>query len=589
LAIELAAAWSRLLSPTALEERLAAHLLDLGGGPRDMPERQQTIRDTIAWSFDLLAPEEQAFFTQLGVFAGGWTIEAATAVTEVESSEVLALMGRLLDRSLVVRLPGTNGEPRFTMLETVRAYAREQLTLRGSRDETEGRQRNYFLQLVTRARQMLRGPDHAEWISRLALEHDNLRSVLDRAIEKHDAQIALRLGSLLWQFWAEQGHLTEGRAKLRQALTLRGNVDPEIRADAIYNLGNVALDLGDPTAARDHFLDFLAVMEDLNDQGGIGDAHNGLGLVAQDLGNFDQARNHFQTALTIFSTLQRQPSIAIAYHNLGMVAAAEGAYEQARPLNETALALHRQLGNIYGVAYSQRALATVARLTDDPATANSLYAESLRAFREIGDRQGEALVLAGLARVAHQTGDDLEALRLFRDALLLHRLLAARRWMVDCIAGIAAVVVRRGYQEQSVRLLGTVAPLRGAVLPVATADERQEEEQTLAIARRTLTESEFAAAWAAGQALSLDQATEEALRLTEETAVLTRPAAPFNLTRREQEVLKLLCEHLTDPEIAARLYLSPRTASNHVASIISKLGVANRREAVAFATQHGLV
>lgn len=589
LAIELAAAWSRLLPPTALDERLAVRLLELGGGPRDLPARQQTIRDTIAWSFDLLDLEHQSLFTRLGVFAGGWTVEAAQAVAGPEHSDLLPKMGDLLDRSLVHRVPGVNGAPRFAMLETVRAFAREQLALRGEREATEGRHRDYFIPLVAHARQMLGGPDHAAWLALLAAEHDNLRAVLDRALAESNPYTVLRLGALLWQFWAEQGHLTEGRTKLESALAMGGAVDRTVRADAIYILGNVALDFGDSGRAADYFREFLGVMEEIGDQDGVASGHNGLGLVDRDLGEYDRAREHFETALEMWSTLNDVPGIALSHHNLGTVATAEGKYERARSLHEDALSLHQRLGNVYGIAFSQWALATVEQLTGNPVRAKTLLEQSLGAFRELGDRQGEALVLDGLGRLTQQTGDDLEALRLLRDALVLHRSLGARRWMVDCIEGISAVLVRRGYLEQAVRMLGSVMPLRGTAVAVASVPERAAHEQTLALARRTLTDSEFDAAWKAGGALSLDQAAEEALRLTEETAVVTRPPAPFNLTRREQEVLKLLCQHLTDPEIAERLFLSPRTASNHVASIISKLGVANRREAIAFATQHGLV
>jgi predicted ATPase/class 3 adenylate cyclase/DNA-binding CsgD family transcriptional regulator len=588
LAIELAAAWSRLLPPAALEKQLAARLLELGGGPRDAPARQQTIRSTIGWSFDLLDPEDQALFVRLGIFAGGWTIDAAQAISGPEPPDILPGLGRLFDRSLVYRAPADDEEPRFTMLDTIRAYAREQLALRGERDAVERRRRDYFLPLATHARQMLGGQDHAKWLSRLEDEHDNLRAVLDRALETRDAATALRLGTVLWQFWAERGHLTEGRAKLELALAIDEPVAPTIRADAIYILGNIAVDLGDPLAARKQYAQNLELVTAMDDQNGIADAHNGLGLVEHDLGAYDQARRHFEAALEIWSKLGDVAGSAIAHFNLGRVFQAEGELERAGASHREALTLRQQLGDVYGAAYSQWALANVARATGDSSTARTLYEDSLRVFKQLGDRQGEAFVLYGLGRIAQQLGDDLRALQLLRDALNSHRRSGERSYVVECIEAIASILVRRGYLEQAVRLLGTVMPLRGTAVAAATVGEREEQEQTLKMARRSLTDSAFEAAWNVGRALSLDQAAAEALRLTEEKAVITRPPAPFKLTRREQEVLHLLCQHLTDPEIAAHLYLSPRTASNHVASIIAKLGVANRREAVAFATQHGL-
>jgi DNA-binding CsgD family transcriptional regulator len=235
------------------------------------------------------------------------------------------------------------------------------------------------------------------------------------------------------------------------------------------------------------------------------------------------------------------------------------------------------------------ALATSSLLLEDVTAAEPLYRESLEMFRELGDRQGEAHNLHGLARVAQQTGDDLEALRHYREALFLNRSLGERYWTVACIEGIAAILINRGHVEQAIRLLGASDAQRKTIQTVPTVAERREIEQTLSIARRTLTHSAYDATWAAGQKLSLEKTTAEALALTENPEVIPRPALPFNLTRRELEVLALLCQHLTDPEIAERLFLSPRTASNHVANILGKLGAANRREAIALATRHGLV
>ncbi len=589
LAIELAASWTRMLPPTALLERLSARLLELGGGPRDAPARQQTIRDTIAWSYDLLAPEEQMLFGQLGVFAGGWTIEAAETISGPDRGNDLGTLARLIDRSLVQRMPGSNGEPRFGMLEAIREYAREQLSLSSDLDDAESRHSDHFLAVAERAKEMLTGPDQASWLERLDAEQDNLRAVFERAIVTSDADTALRLGAALWRFWGQRGHLSEGRAAVERALALKGDVDDAVRATALRYLGNLALDLNEFSVARRHFTESLAIWRRLGDQEGIASALNGLGLVGRELGEYGWAREQLNEALSIWSTGGDDSGIAIAQHNLGRVAAAEGEYEQAQEHYEQALELRRQLGDADGVAYSLWVLGNVILLRGDVQAAETHYRESIAIFRDLGDRQGEAYILHGLARAAAQTGDDLEALKLFRDVITLRQSLGERNEMVESIESIAAVVSRRGHVERSVRLLAATASLREATSLAPTTAERQEQEQTLAIARRTLTNSAFAEAWAAGQLLSLDQATAEALRLTEESSVVTRPAAPFNLTRREQEVLALVCQHLTDAQIAEKLFLSPRTASNHVANILSKLGVANRREVIAFATRHGLV
>ena len=275
--------------------------------------------------------------------------------------------------------------------------------------------------------------------------------------------------------------------------------------------------------------------------------------------------------------------------NLGRVETARGAYPQALSFFERTLATRRKLGNVDDIAYSVWSLAEVARLQGDESNADAKYRESLATFKDLGDRQGEAHSLLGLAWLAQQAGEDAEALHGFHDALSLNQSLGERYRIALCIEGVAAVVIKRGHLEPAVRLLGAADALRKAIETVPTVAEREVIEQTLALARRTLTTTDFNEAWAAGQALTLEEATVEALALTEAPEAVPRPAAPFNLTKREQEVLGLLCQHLTDTEIAARLFLSPRTASNHVASVLGKLGVANRREAIAFALRHGLV
>jgi non-specific serine/threonine protein kinase len=272
-----------------------------------------------------------------------------------------------------------------------------------------------------------------------------------------------------------------------------------------------------------------------------------------------------------------------------MLAAKEGKYALARSHHDQALALRRQLGNTNGVAYSFWALATVALLEGSPATAESLFRESLAIFRDLGDRQGEAQALHGLARVSQRTGGELETLRRFHEALTLRQSLGERNWVVESIEGIAVVVAASGRVERAVRLLGAATTLRAAISLVPWVAERLEVEQTLALARRALSRSAFDESWRAGQRLTLEQATAEALELTQDSATVTAPVAPFNLTRRERDVLALLCQRLTDPEIAAQLFISPRTASSHVANVLGKLGMANRRDAAEFARSHGLV
>lgn len=592
LAIQLAAARLRHMPLSAIADRIERRLSLLVGGPQDSPARLQTLRAAIDWSYALLEPTERALFRRVAVFVGGWTLEAAAEVADIPLDlkfDALDGMSALVDDNLVNRLDGGNGEPRFSMLETIREYGLEQLAISREQDVTERRHSAFFLEVGTQAREMMDGPEQATWLARLATEHDNTRAVLERAISTGDAVTALQLGVFLWKLWAQRGYLAEGRRTLERALRIGGDVEPAMRVRAIYCLGLLTLDLGELSEARAHFTEGLAIWRKVGNQDGIATALNGLGLVAQHMGEYTTATKFLEEARAIWSDLGDISGIAIAQGALGDLAIAEGEYERAREWHESNLAIRHQLGNIDGAAYSLWALATVARLQSDSAKAEALYRESAAIFKNLGDRQGVAHNLYGLARVAQQKRDDFEALRLLQEALELNHSLGERFWVAECIQGIGAIVAMRGHVERAVRLLGAVDALRSSMLTVPGVAERQEIEQTMAIARRTLTNSAYDEAWAAGQRLSLEEATAEALALTENPEMIPRPALPFNLTRREQEVLALLCQHLTDPEIAERLFLSPRTASNHVANILGKLGAANRREAIALATRHGLV
>ena len=592
LAIQLAAARLRHLPLPVIAERLGRSLTLLVGGPRDSPARHQALRTTIEWSYALLTPAEQALFRHLAIFVGGWTLDAAEATAAGAGDlelDVLDTISALVDDSLVVLVPGAGGHPRYGMLETIREFGLEQLLNSGDRHAIERRHTVHFLEMGVQAREMIDGPDQAIWLERLVADYDNVRSVLERSIDQGDADTALLLGVSLWMFWAQRGHLREGRLFLERALNIGGEVEPTVHVRAIYCLGLLALDLSDLFGARAFLLESLKIWRELSDREGVATASIGLGALSRDLGEYKHASDYFEEALIIWSDLDDASGIAGAQSGLGNVAIAEGAYEQARSFHDQALAIRRRIGDTEGIAYSLWALATVARLQGDATRAKAQNLESRAIFENHGDRQGEALIMQELAQVAQLAGDDLEALRLFREALLLNQALSARDRVGECIDGIATVIGSRGYAEQAVRLLAATMPLRGKTLAAPTVAQRQVQEESVALARRILGLPVFEEAWSAGQVLTLEQATAEALLLTEAPEVLPRPASPFNLTRREQEVLALLCQHLTDPEIAERLFLSPRTASNHVANILGKLGVDNRREAITFATRHGLV
>lgn len=589
LAIELATARLRHLPLPAIVSRLNEPLTLLTGGARDLPPRLQSLRDTIAWSYDLLSLPQQTLFRRLAVFAGGWTLDAAAFIAGRDITSTLDLLSPIIDGSLMTQSLGWDGQPRFAMLETIRLFAQEQLAANGEADAVATRHSAYFLSLAERASEEIDGPDQSAWLTHLDVEHDNLRAALTHAIASADADTALRLGSALWRFWAQRGFLIEGRRWLEQAVAIAGPADPAARGDAIHQLGNLAIDLMDLDTARQHYLESRTIRDQLGDRDGVASATSGLGLVARNLGQYDQARDRFREALRVWEELGDQSGVAIAHHNLGTTAAMAGQYEEAKAHHEAALRLRRQLDDADSVAYSLWALATIARLTGDRATARARFAESRKLFQRVGDRQGEAFVLRGLAAVAEQSADDVEALRLLGESLTLRHSFGERKGIVECIEAIASISARRGHLDRAVRLLSSSASQRSAMESSPWAAERQALDQTIALARRHLTGDEFTEAWLMGESLSLEEATAEAVALAENPSAIPRKAAPFKLSPREREVLALLAEHLSDREIADRLFLSPRTVERHVGSILAKLEAPNRRYAAAYAAQHGLM
>ncbi len=301
LAIELAAARTRLLPPQALLARLAHRLPLLTGGSRDLPARHQTLRATIEWSFDLLDASEQRLFARLAMFAGGWTVEAAERVcagvgsgadAQVDQVAVLDGLASLRDQSLVQQEPALDpeDEPRFTMLETIREYALERLAANGETEETSRRHAGYYLALAEAAEPELRGPAQGVWLTRLETEHDNLRAALHWSLESGAEETALRLGGALWRFWYMHGHLSEGRRWLEMALAKSSAVPASVQAKVFNGAGNLAYGQSDYARAAAWHEASLALQRDLGDKAGLAASLTNLGNIAWSQGDYVRAQ-----------------------------------------------------------------------------------------------------------------------------------------------------------------------------------------------------------------------------------------------------------------------------------------------------------
>ncbi len=570
LAIELAAARIRLFAPQTMLARLEKRLPLLTGGARDLPQRQRALRETIAWSYDLLQPDDRAVFRRLALFAGGMTLDAAEAVVGSPTGEVDVLGGveRLAEHSLLqLQLDaGDDGvdSPRYRMLETIREYGLERLAEAGELDDAGSRHAGFFLQLVERAAPELDGPQQSVWLDRIAADHDNLNVALGWAIERRGEETALRLAAAIWPFWEARGHYTEGRAWLERVLARDVAAPKPVLAAALSGAGSIARMQGDSTRAVELLERALALWQELGDRRGAARTLMTLGHVSDRLGDMTAAAIRFEEALVIGREIDDTSLVAAALANLGLVADQQGTYAAAVARYEEALALFRKLGNrrregavldnLGIVARAQGQLAEATRFYEDAlavrletgdawgiaATLGNLgvayhqggdldqarnhYVRSLDGFRKLEDRRGIAHTLGNLGIVERQIGNHPQAATLLGQALEISRELGDRAGIAINIEGIAAVAGLTSDPGDAVRLFGAAEAQREAIGMPLTPDDRPDYERSVAAARSRLDDGTFTAAWDAGSELSMEDAVTEALALAREIAA-ARPLA----------------------------------------------------------------
>jgi predicted ATPase/DNA-binding NarL/FixJ family response regulator len=584
LAIELAAARVKLLSPQAMLARLGQRLSLLTGGARDLPARQQTLRSTIDWSYDLLDPAERTLFARLAVFVGGCSLEAVEAVcnaggdlsldplagselalSAAKGQAVLDALALLVDRSLLRQAEGPDGEPRFAMLETIREYAVERFEAGGDAETWRQRHAEYYLALAEQAAPELVGPRQASWLERLEREHDNLRAALSWALEDDQAELGLRLAGALGRFWEVRGHFGEGRGWLERTLSRW----PE-----------------GPAAAR-------AV------------ALNAAGSLAYHAADYERAVTLHEQALELRRMLEDRRGMAASLHNLGITALHLSDLDRAEALCAEGRALWRAVGDDRGVAISLNSSAILARNRGDHERARAHYDESLALFRGIGDTWGVGLVLNNLARVARDVEDWDRVAALSGESLALFQELGDRRGVAWVLSNLTVVAGRRGFWEQAARLHGAAEALREAIGAVAlglSPAELAAHEAAVATARTRLGDVAFAEAMAAGRTMPPEQVAEAVLSGAGLTAGVERaedapptsaPPSPDRepspLTRREREVATLVARGLTDRQIAETLVIAEGTVGVHLTNIFGKLDLHSRAQLAAWAAEHGLL
>jgi len=647
LAIELAAARIKLLPPLALLRRLSRRLVVLTGGARDLPIRQQTLRNTIQWSYDLLSQSEQRLFRWLAIFVGGCTLEAAEAVCQPVGDYTLYVLDgieSLLNKSLVQQTVQEGEEPRIVMLETIREFALECLQQHGELEAARRAHAHYYLTLAERAEPYLISSEELAWCNRLDHEMDNLRAILQAAIagDEDEAELALRLASALRYFWEGRGYHREGRGFLEQLLARPRAVSTPIHLKALFIVGEIMWlqqDIHDLEPISDQV---QALAREHGDQVDIANSLNlhgaALMLCRHD---YIKARACLEESLTWARTSGNRLVLVAALLNLGNMALLQRDYSRAIALFEESLAFCRAIGSNIILNAALVVLANALILQGNTAYAQSLMEESLSIFRAFGNPHGGAIAFNLLGQIAFQQGELDRAETLLADSAMLfhkvgdqHSLASVRlrqanvalqrkdytvararyeqtlttaldvgytKFIASGLRGLGMATAAQGFTTEAVRLLGAAEAVRGLS---STSSSMIYEAMVEQVRSRSDTVA-FAQAMAEGRAMTPTQAlalyhdlppqpseTSQQAHSARDVSLppTSRSASyPARLTAREVEVLQHVAQGLTDAQIAERLAISPRTVTTHITSIYNKLGIKSRVAATHFATENHLL
>jgi predicted ATPase/DNA-binding SARP family transcriptional activator/DNA-binding CsgD family transcriptional regulator len=539
LAIELAAARVGF-SVQEIAARLDDSLRLLTAGSRTAAPRQRTLRGALDWSHDLLSERERALFRRLSAFAGGWTLQAAEVVGSgdgIEEGAILDLLSQLVDKSLVLAEATGEGAVRYRLLEPVRQYARERLR---ESDETEVVRRRHVcwcLEFVERARDGLEGPEQASWVERMKGEHANVQAALSWSLEA-EPETALRLAATLGYFWYRYGHITEGRRWLEAVLERTGDVESTTRAKTLR----------------------LA------------------GVLSEESGLYEQAQKLHEQGLALYRRLENREGVASSLTSLGALAYAVGDLERALALTQESLALKRELGDERSLMSSRNNLGEMMQTAGDLATAQALFEENLESDEILGDEWGTAVSRLNLGTLAIEQGEPVRAETLLIEALRTFQRLGDEDATTECLDSLAGAAGARSGRVRAATLFGAAAAAREELETPIRPVDRERYERFVAASQRGVGKRAWASAWAAGRAMSLQQAAGYALSQTE-----TRVRSS-SLTPREREVALLVAQGLTNRRISEELSISERTVATHVARSLKKLGLGSRSRLAAWIT-----
>jgi len=546
LAIELATARLPLLAVEQVVERLNDSLELLSSATRTVAPRQKTMRAALDWSHDLLSEPERVLFRRLSAFAGGWSLQAGEAVASgdgVSEDEVLDLLSRLVDKSLVV---ATDDATRYRMLEIVRQYAGERLQESGEAEVVRSRHANWYAGFAERVDRAVRGPEGAVWVERLAREHPNVQAALRWSLDA-EPETALRIAGTLGHSWYRYGYILEGHRWLEAALARTTGVRTPMRARALHVAG----------------------------------------VLADERGLYDQAKDLFNEGLSLWRSLGDTGNVATLLNSLGVIMYTTGNVERGISLTEEALSIKRALGDKKGVETSLGNLGEMLQATGDLTRAQALFEESMKTAQEREDSLSANLARLNLGVLAVDQGEPGRAEVLLGAALRAFRQLGDVDAIVDCLDALGQAHASQEHGIRSAKLLGAAEAAREELdMPVRLA-ERDRYERFVSLSRRGLEEPVWKAAWTEGRTMSLEDAIEYALTAGETVAPEEQESPQSSsgasaLTIRESEIAELIARGLTNRSIASELSISERTVATHVGRILKKLTFHSRTQVAAW-------
>jgi predicted ATPase/DNA-binding CsgD family transcriptional regulator len=633
LAVELAAARIKLLPPQALLRRLEHRLEVLTSGAQDLPARQQTLRNTFQWSYDLLCAEEQRLFRWLSVFAGGFTLEAATVICNSVTDpplDVLTGVASLLDKSLLLQTEQESEEPRFRMLETLREFGLACLRANGEEAAARLAYAEYYATLGEEAEPYLESSKLVRWLDRLERERENLLAVLQQAATGEDKEVplVLRLSSTLFDLWVTRWYPGEGRSFLERGLARKQAAPAPLRLKALITEGLLMWYQRDFRELATVAEEALALARELEDRENLIYALVLQGVALVNIRDYAGARSCFKAALALARSHGEPKAVAFVLMHLGILAMFQREHQRASGLFEERLALYKTAGSItftsmllyflsrtrlregeltqarvlieevqalvrilrskWEGALALNVMGEIALLQGEMERAERLLGESIQLSQEMGDRQNMVCTRLMLASLALTQGNDASARAQYEEGLALALELGATGAIAVGLKGLGCVAAAQGHSTWTALLWGAAENFPESLnvyIPQPLF------ERARAAARTHLEEAAFARALTEGRTMTPTQAIAAHKVLPMQTARRGTRAStyPAGLTAREVEVLRLVAAGLTDAQVAERLVMSVRTVTTHLTSIYNKLGVSSRAAATRFAVERHLV